>query len=323
MRTSPATDRLKSSRAPQHEPSIPPVPFICEAATTVRCLSQYDWMNNVKNQSPCLIASWSVVPCKENSWIIPAISSAPYTGPLPGSALFQCQCNTVHYSLVAACGACQGFHGDEGAVNWTSFRVNCPPDTIQGAMYSLDVPPETAFPPWAYLDLKDDQWDETAASARALQDISAGTSSSLSSSSLSASPVSTIFVTATTSDVDNADRPQSTNIIGVAVGGAVGGVALFLLAGIFVLLCLRHRRARSAALARAQPTRGPRTSADEDYYGHFPKATLYDPDDPSTFPPSFSTSSRPVEITSDDESGASGGGPNMPSDAGRVVAEIQ
>ena len=126
-----------------------------QAATNAQCLSQYDWvcslelhtahsmhthaltaqMNNAKNQTPCLIASWSVVPCQENcelptlfmftrklrcftAWIIPAISSAPYTGPRPGSALFQCQCNTVHYSLVAACGACQGFHGDEGAVKY-------------------------------------------------------------------------------------------------------------------------------------------------------------------------------------------------------------
>ena len=94
-------------------------------------------MNNVKNQSPCLIASWSVVPCQENcelpmlfmftrklrrftAWIIAAISSAPYLGPLPGSALFQCQCNTVHYSLIAACGACQGFHGAEGIEKYVS-----------------------------------------------------------------------------------------------------------------------------------------------------------------------------------------------------------
>ncbi|KAI0717152.1 hypothetical protein C8Q76DRAFT_425879 [Earliella scabrosa] len=130
-----------------------------QAATNAQCLSQYDWMNNAKNQTPCLIASWSVVPCQENSWIIPPLSTAPgglpfYLGPRRQSALFQCQCNTVHYSLIAACGACQGFHGAEGIENWSSFIVNCPSNTIQGAVYPLDVPPETAFPPWAYLDLK-------------------------------------------------------------------------------------------------------------------------------------------------------------------------
>ena len=51
------------------------------------------------------------------------ISSFPYPpaylGPDKDSRdVYRCECNTVHYSLLAACALCQGYTDNEGILEW-------------------------------------------------------------------------------------------------------------------------------------------------------------------------------------------------------------
>ncbi|KAI0717147.1 hypothetical protein C8Q76DRAFT_726739 [Earliella scabrosa] len=163
-----------------------------EAASAVTCLSDFDWMKNAKNQDPCLVASWSVEPCRQNSWaILPLTPDGPYQnfymGPVPDSDLVECQCNTVHYSIIAACAFCQGYTNNQGIVNFSEFLDNCPNSSIRGSVYPMTIPLETDFPAWAYLNLLNDQWDDKSAHSLALQSVGAGSPSSDAPSSTSTS----------------------------------------------------------------------------------------------------------------------------------------
>ncbi|KAI0717163.1 hypothetical protein C8Q76DRAFT_426367 [Earliella scabrosa] len=144
-----------------------------QGATTVRCLPGSEWMRNSKDQTPCLVASWAIVPCRGTNgepWVIgPIHPGGPFLGPSPTSDLFQCRCNTVFYSLLAACGACQGYHGQDGIQNLTVHMSPCPPGLLVHREYPQEIRPETAIPAWAYLDIVNDQWDEQGAIALALQ----------------------------------------------------------------------------------------------------------------------------------------------------------
>ncbi|KAI0717149.1 hypothetical protein C8Q76DRAFT_726742 [Earliella scabrosa] len=280
-----------------------------QAASTVTCLSEFDWMNNSKGQNPCLVASWAVVPCFPNGYIVPPLTSQAdrYGGPTPGSKLWECRCNTVHYSLIAACATCQGYPSPDGVANFTQYAITCPPTILKGAVYPKDIPPETAIPAWAYVDLVGDRWDEAAASALAVQDLpesthsatpSSTTFTSSSTTSASTSPSGMAPSQSDGSSSANSGSGPSKSTVGLAVGGAIGGLAVLGLAGVAVLLYLRHRRD-----SRRQPTFGGVLVPADNYYGEdYTKATLYDPDDPTTFPPPRGRRARPL---------------------GRPVAEIQ
>ncbi|KAI0717150.1 hypothetical protein C8Q76DRAFT_425546 [Earliella scabrosa] len=308
-----------------------------QAASTVTCLPEFDWMINSKGQNPCLVASWGVVPCVPNGWIIQPLSSPAdrYGGPGPGSRLWNCRCNTVHYSLIAACATCQGYPSPDGVSNFTGYARTCPPNILQGAVYPQDIPPETAIPAWAYLDLVDDRWDEVAASALAVQNLPESTHSEAptstfstsSETSTSASPNPAPSGTASTGG-SSSDSPtpesrsgESRNIIGPAVGGAVAGLAVLVLAGIAMFLCLRRRHAKVSA-HRHSTFEGMLVPADAYYGQDYTKTTLYDPDDPSTFPPPRST--REIATMARESDGGSADSRGRPTPTlGRSIAEIQ
>ncbi|KAI0717161.1 hypothetical protein C8Q76DRAFT_795363 [Earliella scabrosa] len=262
-----------------------------QAATTATCLPEFDWMTNSKNQSPCLVTSWTVVPCQANGWIIgpPEPVGMPYLGPTPWSDLFACQCNTVHYSMVAACAFCQGLAGSKGIVNFTEFKENCPSENIYGADFPEPIPPETAIPAWAYLDLRDDRWDNVAAFNLAAQN-PPGSALSQSHSSSSASSTSTSVSTTVSPSATQgrSETAPSKSIVGPVVGGAVGGAVVLLLASVAVVLWLRRRRSRAT---RIETITAPGSTDHAHSDGHWDsptKGVLYDPDDPSTFPPAKS-----------------------------------
>ncbi|TBU46691.1 hypothetical protein BD309DRAFT_587155 [Dichomitus squalens] len=82
--------------------------FVNGQSTNATCSDDYDWMRNSKAQSPCLITAWLQYPCY-GPFQVPGLPSGPYSysGPLNGSA-YPCACNTVLYSMWAACAVCQG-----------------------------------------------------------------------------------------------------------------------------------------------------------------------------------------------------------------------
>ncbi|KAL1738079.1 hypothetical protein HDZ31DRAFT_70420, partial [Schizophyllum fasciatum] len=118
------------------------------AQTNAQCTnSDYDWAYNSLKQSPCdVLASLGAV-CNSGLFSVPSLSNGEqYVGPDPDYAT-TCRCNTVFYSMLAACSACQ----DASYIAWTLYSANCSSVAIQE--YPDDIPRGTRIPHWAYQDV--------------------------------------------------------------------------------------------------------------------------------------------------------------------------
>ncbi|KAI0687604.1 hypothetical protein C8Q76DRAFT_266734 [Earliella scabrosa] len=276
---------------------MPPQLHARQGATRATCLPGSEWMNNREHgQSPCLVASWAVVPCRgsnaANPWVIDPMH--PYLGPTPTSDLFRCRCNTVFYSLLAACGACQGYHGIDGIENFTVHMADCPPGYIVHRQYPQDIPPEVTIPDWAYLDVVNDQWNEAAASALALQDPESATSKSASASSATVSPDaaatrSPVCIATRSAPSAHSTSGQSYGVVGPAVGGAIGGVAILLLMVIAILMYLRRRPVLVSSRHGKATTGAALTLPEHPSGGHHAKPQLYLASPPRSAPSDYST----------------------------------
>ncbi|KAI0777159.1 hypothetical protein BC629DRAFT_635973 [Irpex lacteus] len=196
--------------------------------TTATCGSQYSWMNNDKGQSPCLVAAYLNGQCLS----VPAASSVLPLEQIPGVTDYyappstgllsptDCNCNTVLYSLLAACGACQG----QGFTTWKLWEANCP--TVFVTKFPDDIPSAVSVPQWAYLDVTtDNDFNVTAALSLANEHKPDATSSSSGSSSGSTST-------------------HKKSIVGPVVGGVVGGLGGLALVGLGIWFWLRRRNQR-------------------------------------------------------------------------------
>ena len=92
-------------------------------------------------------------------------------------------------------------------------------------------------------------------------------------SSSTSAPTSTSPGASITSEPVSVSSTESASIIGPAVGGAVGGVAVLLLVGVAVVLYLRRQRAKADS-GHQVVTGGVLVPVDS-YYGYYAKATLY------------------------------------------------
>jgi len=132
-----------------------------------------------------------------------------------------CGCNTVMYSLLSACDACQG----NPWIPWSEYTSNCtilmPPSTFPNP-----IPPETHVPQWALIDVTiEGNWNENEA-FRVGNDPEQGPGTIIGSK-------------------------RSLNVRAI-VGGVVGGVALISL--IIVLgFFLRWRRREAPVAGASQP----------------------------------------------------------------------
>ncbi|KAI9436124.1 hypothetical protein F5148DRAFT_25864 [Russula earlei] len=121
------------------------------------CPMSWDWSFNSLGQSPCAVAAYLQGACDNGVFSIPdLVSGDSYTGPTgAGDSSDLCKCNTVVYSLMSACDACQGGLW----FSWQAWTHNCtaidPPTT-----FSNDIPSGTRVPEWAFLDVtKKGSWD--------------------------------------------------------------------------------------------------------------------------------------------------------------------
>ncbi|KAH9928436.1 uncharacterized protein BXZ73DRAFT_102277 [Epithele typhae] len=119
--------------------------------TNATCSSEFDWMNNSKGQSPCLITAWLWSPCFFPESFVPALAPGGlYGGPISTSESNLCECNTVAFATIAACGICQG-RGD-GVIPWSAYDRFCT-DTAAVSKYPFNVPSGTEIPAWAFQDV--------------------------------------------------------------------------------------------------------------------------------------------------------------------------
>jgi len=133
--------------------TIPPSNAFMPPLTDVSfplCGEAWNWSYNSLSQSPCRVAANLEALCFGGKYVIdPLQSGHSYNGPLYGESN-SCQCNTVVYSLLSACGACQG----STWITWSQWSFNCsdiyePSDNT----YPDTIPNGTCVPHWAYLDV--------------------------------------------------------------------------------------------------------------------------------------------------------------------------
>ncbi|KAL1946690.1 hypothetical protein VTO73DRAFT_14794 [Trametes versicolor] len=294
------------------------IPIINGQGTNATCiLGAFDWMSNSLGQSPCLLSSYLLTPRYHDMasyWVFPLGPAQHYQTVLDNAfSDTPCVCNTVYYSTISACATCQG--QELFIPEWSTFSFNCTAPTISG--YSENIPPNTAVPAWAYLDVRGlDTFDPTSAQDVAQEDLPESTalSSAGPTSSLVGRPSTSGSASATGSPNGNnggnndASSKKSTNIAPI-VGGAVGGVVGLIAINLAIFFWLRHRRnaARDAPMGPVDLTTGEdkqysdkSTGLQIDDHGVpameykqpvSPLASashkVYDPDDPSTFPDNF------------------------------------
>jgi hypothetical protein len=257
---------------------LPVLPVAKAQLSDVTCLPVFSWMNNARGQNPCLVAAYLQGACTGGGFSVNQLPVGTYYGGPNLDEVNGCQCSTVTYSMVSACGVCQ----NRSIEAWSMWNTNCTVNTSID-IYPETIPSGTSVPAWAYLDVvTSDFFNLTLAQA----DVGAPESSAQGSKTSGTAPSSTSHVATATS--------HKKSNVGAITGGVVGGVVvLALIAALVAFFLVRKRPAKSVA----SPAYGYRDSAmnsppmnqhhsmyGNPSYSENPVPRLYDPSDPSTYP---------------------------------------
>ncbi|TDL21537.1 hypothetical protein BD410DRAFT_898873 [Rickenella mellea] len=277
--------------------------------TNATCLSTYAFLYNSKGQSPCLVAAYAAGACNGGQYDVSALDVGEhYIGPST-TLVNNCQCSSILYSLMSACGVCQ----NRTIITWSSWDTNC--KNVYLTVYPEDIPSGTAIPAWAYVNVSQSDIfnPNDAMTLSASHDSTASLNQVTQTGAGGANP---------TNGVTGAKKKSSNT--GAIAGGVVGGVVVIALAGLLAFFLIRQRNnkrrnmAPSSQYMAANPVSpGPEMqnftggsgggySGQQQYGGqqhqqltgeyNVPQSTgssaplvgqrLYDPNDPSTFPSS-------------------------------------
>ncbi|KAL0946690.1 hypothetical protein HGRIS_012877 [Hohenbuehelia grisea] len=216
--------------------------------TSATCMSSFNWALNSRKQSPCVVASYLLGTCSDQPYNVEALpENSHYSGPTLATAN-SCQCSTVVYSLLSACGECQ----NRTIQSWSTWTTNCPHVDI--STFAEPIPAGTKIPGWAYFDVKaHDQFDVDLAKQNA-------NSTSYTESSAAPKPTSSFIpppssaVTKTSSSAaaaSSAAAPSSNSASAASgisprndaiIGGIVGGILGLILVGGIALWFLHRQR---------------------------------------------------------------------------------
>ncbi|KZS88826.1 hypothetical protein SISNIDRAFT_489852 [Sistotremastrum niveocremeum HHB9708] len=122
--------------------------FVDARPTDALCAhSQLPWAFNSLNQSPCQVAANLGSLCEPTgTYQVPPLDPDEEYSPGDNTP---CECNTVFYSLLSACAACQG----QSPGTWDVFSELCPSTNI--GVFPHNIPSGTLIPHWAYEDVTD------------------------------------------------------------------------------------------------------------------------------------------------------------------------
>ncbi|KAH0839430.1 hypothetical protein J3R83DRAFT_205 [Lanmaoa asiatica] len=310
--------------------SVCPLGVLAQTSTAV-CLSTFNWMNNSKNQNPCLVTAYLQGACNggrtftfllchaliQSSDIQPEYTVNPlpanehYTGPYADQNN-PCQCSSVTYNTISACGACQ----NRTIVSWSVWDPNC--TTIYPGVYvltywwsylrvydsnsfPLGIPGGTAVPAWAFQDVTtSDLFNITLAESVGDNPESTATNAQSTGSLVPTSTFASASLTNSPSSTSGSTSSGSSSNTGAIAGGVVGGVvgiALIVGAAVFFIVKKRFRILPLARFTSIPMTSTYPSPGDADTTPFTPQMAppkLYDPSDPTTFP----TSPLPTTITS-------------------------
>jgi len=186
-----------------HEVTNRSVYFLCQISTISfpNCTNTtLDWSFNSAGQNPCAVAAYLESTCWQGSFTVPPLPSGyEYTGPNGTTADDNdlCKCNTVTYSLISACGACQG----EPWVTWSEWVTNCT-TILSPSTFPNPVPNGTFVPYWSTLDVTvENTWDmNSSMTAGDLPEIGPG--QVIGNSSTPSSPPSSFIASTTPAPTD-------------------------------------------------------------------------------------------------------------------------
>ncbi|KAJ7581077.1 hypothetical protein C8J56DRAFT_1101718 [Mycena floridula] len=250
----------------------------------------FQWSYNQYGHDPCTIGSYVGGVCETNGvFNIPALAEdTVYTSPLKTDADNRCICSTVYYSLLSLCAACQL----KSYSSWSHFSTNC---TLVYLM--VDVPPFTAIPNWAYqnvtVKLQSMMLSRLTTKMRPQANDPFNISVALADSRLEIPETTASIPTRPQKTATSNDTTASKKLnLGGIIGGIVAG-----LSAVAVGLILFWWRRRSI---RDKEGFVPLEFGITPFEG-LRARKLYDPSDPSTFPPSIRPSSFHTTITQPEE----------------------
>jgi len=252
----------------------------------------YEWSYNSLGQDPCVVATYLGGACVPG-YSIPPVESGFYLGPAVGQNT-TCRCSSVFYMTLSACSACQGGSWP----SWMDYNPNC--TMVYSSTFPDNIPGATDVPQWAYLNITISGTFDPA-EAKAIGDIPESTGVAV--------------PTATTTSSSTSTPKKSHSESGPIAGGVVGGVIILSLCVVAVIY-FRRRRSRNRGrggrgkYSAAAPSSQvgdvsshpyPMMSAHPEMQSSFTSLTsvarrLYDPSDPSTFPPPILSTSPPPLI---------------------------
>jgi len=211
-----------------------------------------------------------------------------------------CKCNTVVYSLLSACGACQGATW----LPWSVYTTNCS-SIYHTSSFPNPVPDGTYVPYWALIDVTvEGTWNSNKSHAVGdTPEVGPGASivPPVSSSISSSQPTGTATQTPSPSSKGSS--------LGAIVGGVAGGILGISASALIFLFFFRRRRSLQGPPpppvfdATTQPRMGERLPSSSlgdrtlvsSYVPEAPVSPVrhYDPFDPSTLPWNQGTSPVP------------------------------
>ncbi|KAF9013969.1 hypothetical protein BDQ17DRAFT_1341829 [Cyathus striatus] len=210
-----------------------------QTSNVTQCIADYSWSLNSLHQTPCLVAAYLESACSTLSFQVNSIPEGThYTGPSFEDAN-PCICSSVTYSLVSACGGCQG----RNFTDWNTWINNCPSVTF--TTFPKPISDGTGVPPWAYLNLTvtNNTFDpiaakENATTAQTTSDVISSSTGTIISASGSA-----ISSASETTQVSNSRHSNA----GAIAGGVVGGLAFIAALAVLILwLLIRRRNSRAS-----------------------------------------------------------------------------
>ncbi|KAI0318817.1 hypothetical protein OF83DRAFT_893521 [Amylostereum chailletii] len=274
------------------------LPFLAFAASVVAqlgapsCQSSFEWAFNSLGQSPCLVAAYAESVCNSGQFTIPSLDvGSHYTGPNgnatdPADAGDLCKCNTVAYSLISACAACQ----NATWIQWSTWAFNCT-GVAPDAVYPETIPTGTRFPHWAYLPVTGtDIFNVTTAQLDALNNNAPESTATSGPTTVNPSATSTASSGQTTGGASGSHSSSGGGSnAGAIAGGVVGGVVGAALLGLAAWYFIRKRRAAQAApSAMYVGTHSPMGETDLTVSPFPPPSDAqmryYNPSDPTTYP---------------------------------------
>ncbi|KAJ8088819.1 hypothetical protein PM082_014065 [Marasmius tenuissimus] len=251
------------------------------------CGSEYSWMYNGQNLSPCWLASAVTGPCLQGDFNVgPLTPGNHYDPPTQAkSTVTRCLCSWAAYNLYSACTACQ----DQGAsvLTWPAFRQECPDNFISNSTYwPSDIPilGNNTLP--FYAGTNPSTWQDQRFNANQARNIS-----NQQHADLTGQPTST-----PTSNDSKSSAP-----VGAIAGGVVGGLAVIIGAAlVFWWLRKKNRAPKSGGIQELDPSYH-RHSLSETQTGHKPmpstsvsySGSIY----PTTTSPPPATSGTPTLYT--------------------------